>query len=690
MFKAKVLTAFFPLLLLLAPSFAKAEDESAFEGRDAGLPKHLTHLADLVLFQGGSENLAQVNAFSSILSELIGQANKGQMDLVAEKIDGSPAIVFGYDANGVPFVAYKGDVTPPPVRGKPRDARFQKLVKSGADAMAFFRDSPQLSAIYVSLATVLLPRLRKQSAKEYAGYVFQGDLLFSDLALRRQIHETGVTLSPNAFSYEVPNDHPLFRPITRAKVGIALHSIGRRVIGDHGMVHYEPIADKEEGIRLVEGFASVLQAKPVFVVTPWRRDVTLKNTVPDNLAESFQKRVAAIKNKLAGLSDQFREVWRERYQSEFSVYFNSALYPGGDGGIYRRAEAQEVFNLSTVTDGFMAWAAGRKGKEEVADSLAQDLKIYGSEFEDLLSAYHEANCLIHALLPHMKEGFQSALGGGETEGLVIHREGVAVKLIDRLSFTRKNFAPKTRSRSEREFLLYPVPLNQWRPDAIFIVMKGQPFHAGHIKMIEWVASQANGREVFVIASDVEPRPEVATWQGARASDVGAANTVEEFRNAVFYRPFSNKLRAKMLELSLGRRVSFYFLHTGIFSSWLKLVHDLNMPGKVYRAIGEKEGERFGHEFSTLAPHVEPLYVPMQFGGISGTDLRSAISSLLDGSQSEAARQQATHILDQGLSAVPVEVRSSICRQLLAEYGGLVSTIPVIYPPKTTTRPSKKR
>ena len=53
MFKAKVLTAFFPLLLLLAPSFAKAEDEVAFEGRDAGLPKHLTHLADLVLFQGG-------------------------------------------------------------------------------------------------------------------------------------------------------------------------------------------------------------------------------------------------------------------------------------------------------------------------------------------------------------------------------------------------------------------------------------------------------------------------------------------------------------------------------------------------------------------------------------------------------------------------------------------------------------
>jgi len=100
-----------------------------------------------------------------------------------------------------------------------------------------------------------------------------------------------------------------------------------------------------------------------------------------------------------------------------------------------------------------------------------------------------------------------------------------VKFVDRLDFTLQNNQKRGPSvnlplEGSNPFSRFSPPLNRWAPGTAFVVMKGQPVHSGHIKMIK-LAEKALGA-VTVLASNKAPNFEVENWK-----EIGSAPTLKK-------------------------------------------------------------------------------------------------------------------------------------------------------------------
>lgn len=168
---------------------------------------HLEHLEDLVFNQGyagAMSALDYVESLRGMLAEGTGTTTK-----LTVKWDGSPAIICGIDpADGRFFVGTKSVFA----KAEP------KVCKTTRDIERFYGDQPELAEILTSA----LQHLKKLNI----GGVIQGDLLFKEGRIEQaNINgEQCLTFTPNTITYAVPTDSELGQRIARAKLGIIFHT----------------------------------------------------------------------------------------------------------------------------------------------------------------------------------------------------------------------------------------------------------------------------------------------------------------------------------------------------------------------------------------------------------------------------------------------------------------------------------
>ncbi len=248
-------------------SFKRFLAEKVSKGKNT----HLIHIEDDIFEDGMSGGLASLNFLASIVQMLSGSA-AGKVS-VTTKWDGAPAVFAGTNPeNGKFFVATKGlfNVTPK-LNHTPQDI---KRNHSGG------------------LAEKLQVALKELSKLGIKG-ILQGDMMFGpgDVKKEKIDGETMYTFTPNTITYAVPVNSKLGNRIKKAKMGIVFHT-----------------AYKGKTIRdLKASFAvSVKGLKKTSSV--WFDDATFRNTTGRALFTASE--TVAVRKALSEAKAQFRAVGR--------------------------------------------------------------------------------------------------------------------------------------------------------------------------------------------------------------------------------------------------------------------------------------------------------------------------------------------------------------------------------------------
>ena len=387
---------------------------------------HLEHVEDLLFnngYAGAEEALNYLDSLRHMLAEGTGTTTK-----LTVKWDGSPAIICGIDPDdGKFFVGTKSVFA----KGEP------KRCKSSKDVQNWYGEQPELAE--------MLEYALKYLSKLGIGGVVQGDLMFTPgkVTTVNVNDEDCYVFTPNTITYAVPVNSHLGQRIARAKIGIIFHT---------------SYAGDSIDTMTAQFGANVLGFNQVADV--WFDDATYKDytgiaSLTPSENTKIQKYLNATAATMQKLGEQrFNVVLQDRE-------FNRMIKPFVNKQI--RAGSQ-ITEPSAFIKEFLAHyqAEMMKGVEDPTSRVAQNriAKIQAREqwiadnsnnLVGVLAVYKRLIELKLMLLRKLQqvEGigtFQKTGDGYKVttpEGFVaIGHDGGAIKLVDRLEFSRTNFMSK--------------------------------------------------------------------------------------------------------------------------------------------------------------------------------------------------------------------------------------------------------
>lgn len=395
---------------------------------------HMEHLEDNILNAGVEGARQSINYLRSLRDMLAGSSTKSVN--VTIKWDGAPAVFAGVDPSDDKFfVAKKGIFNKDP-----------KVYKTPADIDA---DTSGDLNTKLKLALEELPKLGIKG-------VVQGDFLYSKEDLREVDidGEPHITFHPNTIVYAVPKNSELARQILASRIGVVWHTTYR---GD-SLESMSANFGEEIATRLKK-------TKSVWSVDAMYKDVS--GSVNFNAAET--KEITEILSKagkifsglkrssLDGMSDNQDLLIRVK------AFINSKVRAGERIG----DTAKFVDDLMKyVHDHFQkeidkkatekAKATAEAKRNEVMKYFANTPKADIVKIFDMYNLIVDAKHLIVRKLDKAKQigTFLKTVDGykvTEQEGFVAidHMGKNAVKLVDRLQFSRANFSPEIKKGWER-------------------------------------------------------------------------------------------------------------------------------------------------------------------------------------------------------------------------------------------------
>ena len=391
--------------------------EAVKEGKNL----HLEHLEDEVLNHGVDGTRAAINFLQSLRDMLAGNAKKSVN--VSVKWDGAPAIFAGINPeNGKFFVGTKGVFNVNP-----------KVNYTDADI-----DKNHSAAGLNAKLKVALKHLPKLGITD----VLQGDMLFTDDDFKTETidDKSYITFTPNTITYAIPKESS--HKITKAKMGIVWHTT------------YS--GEKLEDMRASFGanIGGLTKTNDV-----WFSDADYKDTsgtVNFNKAETTK-----FTNILSLAGKQFRKL---------SSPFLSGLSKQADLLVLIKTftnvkvrEGQKISNTARHTADMIKYIDDKLQKDidKVKTQKTKDTKkkykdkVVGfltSNKSHLRNVFDMQNLLVDAKDVVIRK-LEKAKGAMDTfirtengyrvtapEGFVaIDQMGNAVKLVDRLEFSRANF-----------------------------------------------------------------------------------------------------------------------------------------------------------------------------------------------------------------------------------------------------------
>ena len=396
----------------------------AAEGKNT----HLEHLEDLILnlgYRGAQSAFAYLEGLRAMLAEGTGTPGK-----VTVKWDGAPAIICGIDpADGKFFLGTKSVF-----------ARDAKLVKSVKDIKEWYSDKPGL-AEKLAYALKYLPKLG-------IGNVLQGDLMFTDkdLGTAEIGGEQCYVFTPNTISYAVPVNSTLGQRLAKAKLGIVFHTA------------YEGPSLPEMTASFGASVAGLNKTADVWFDDATYKDYTGRASLTTEENRAIQAAIAGGQKTLAKTNAKKFDIilGNAEFAKYIKPFINNRIRAGEQVGepitflkefvgFYTEKMNAEIAKLKGGPE-------SKAAQERIAKIQAQEQFIADNSntLLAIMAIYKRVIELKLAIVRKLQQ-VESIVGTStksETgyhvmnpEGFVaIGHDGGAVKLVDRLEFSRQNFA----------------------------------------------------------------------------------------------------------------------------------------------------------------------------------------------------------------------------------------------------------
>jgi len=382
---------------------------------------HLEHIEDIIITDGYVGGQAVVEYFRGLLLTLKGTSSEAMS--VSVKWDGAPAVVCGTNPdNGKFFVGTKAVF-----------AKAAKINYTKKDIAANHGTDELGQKLLKCL--VHLKKLNIQG-------VVQGDLLFIDDSITRKNIDgkPHLTFTPNTITYAVPEDGELAKQIDRAKLGIIFHTT---YAGD------SLATMNAQGGADVSSFA---QSPDVFFDNASYKDVSGSAKFTADESQQFYNSIDKLETLLNSVPRDLSSVLGQNtdFVPMFQMYINAMVKQG-----------ELPTNVNQFLLGFRKFYADRMQqqisglKAQKALQLRQDkmkqMPVFLSKakkpLQAMLTFYKAVQQMKGFVLKKMNQAMaigsfsqtDNGLQVTEPEGFVaVDKSGNAVKLVDRLGFSRRN------------------------------------------------------------------------------------------------------------------------------------------------------------------------------------------------------------------------------------------------------------
>ena len=381
---------------------------------------HLEHLEDNILndgSQGGKEAVAFLRSLGKMLDQ-------GEADArVTVKWDGAPAVICGTNPeNGQFFVGTKS------VFNKTNP----KIIYSENDVDDLYTGqlAEKLKASYRYLSTLSIPN------------VVQGDLLFTDDKYEANIGgDTCIAFQPNTIVYAVPKDSDIGQKIEVAKLGIVFHTqySGRTM----------------DALSASFGDINIKGTQDVFVTSS-----DFKNASGEaNMTRAEKTTYANLVNKTEGSLKQasrFLDLMKTNNMNKFTLnimfktFFNRYIRQGKTLIGARNTARDFAKYFSDALDKEIATKKMKTTKDKYLELKNKGLKFIADNQRAIymtVASYMNLQAAKNFMIRKLQKvntfgTFLRTPDGYRVtapEGFVAIRSGRALKLVDRLEFSRANF-----------------------------------------------------------------------------------------------------------------------------------------------------------------------------------------------------------------------------------------------------------
>ncbi len=385
----------------------------------------MEHLEDMIFNDGVEGARMAINSLQNLRDMLAGHS-RGKVN-VTVKWDGAPAIFAGVDpADGQFFVAKKGIFNVNP-----------QLFKTQSDIDA------GLSGELKSKFSIALREFRKLGIRRG---VFQGDLMFtrSDIKVATIDGEKYYTFQPNTIVYAVPVNSSLGAQIKRAAIGVVWHTTYEgRAIKDMKASFGKGIIDKMKNVS------------SVWMDDATYRDVSGNATFTASETEQVTSLLSEAGKVFRTISGDVLRLIRddEELKQKIKTFNNTYVRAGVPfpdpkshvKGLYDYIMEwyQKEIDKKKTDKAKQEWTAKR-------DRIISTVFRYVGELERIFTLMNyivQAKQMIVDKLNRASSlgtflRTRNGLQATNQEGYVaIDKIGQAVKIVDRLEFSRANFSP---------------------------------------------------------------------------------------------------------------------------------------------------------------------------------------------------------------------------------------------------------
>jgi len=386
---------------------------------------HMEHLEDLVL-NGGVDGARQAINYLRSLRDMLAGKSSAKVN-VTVKWDGAPAIFAGLDpSDGKFFVAKKGIFNKNPKVYKSEKEIDDDIAKGDLN-------------VKMKLALKNLPALNIKG-------VIQGDFLYAKKDIKKVTidGESYITFHPNTIAYAIPAKSKLAAQILRSEIGVVWHteyrgksfetmsaSFGKEIAS--GLKQSSGVWSVDAMYRDVSGNATMTAAETASITSILSDAGKKFNSISKGTFEGITNNAELLVRIKTFVNVKVRQGEKIGNPSAFVTDMIDYIY-----GYYQK----EIDKLKTEK--------GKNGKEEKRkEILAYFSNVDKSQIVSLFELYNliiDAKLSIVRKLDKAKEvgTFLKTTDGykvTEQEGFVAidHVGKNAVKLVDRLQFSRANF-----------------------------------------------------------------------------------------------------------------------------------------------------------------------------------------------------------------------------------------------------------
>jgi hypothetical protein len=422
-------------------------DETLNEAKK--IEPRIQHAEDLIFFEGSEGALRALKA----LEKMNDPESRPETSL---KWDGSPAVIFGRDADGKFIFTDKSGFGVKSYKGKVEseeemEGMYRSRAQRAAKKMGMTPDE-----VFQKRYSNITPKMQKAFRlaeksvdSDYRGYFF-GEVLYFD---RPEIQDDKFTFKPNMVKYKVDVDSEIGKKIADSDVGIVLHLKKDVETLENQPLDFEGMTPDPD----ILFFGKTFIEKPIGV-----DDVEVSEVI-----NSVQQNSTAIDEFFN--AEKLRKLALSNLPSLFYTYLNSKVDTGLEG----------------LGGDFIKWMDGKpkisnQKKKNVANYISENKKTYDTIWDIVSRTMKVKDDIITNIDTEGGLPFSQSLGDEEVgEGYVLSDEGNLIKLVDRSKFTKANRAV-VREQVEFDDELLDLEDSETH---VFIPGGFKPPHKGHLSLL---------------------------------------------------------------------------------------------------------------------------------------------------------------------------------------------------------------